>query len=624
MLGFQNQQQKSTALFEKYASVDASGVKSLSLQDFTHLTQTHGHYFTDAQIKLLFASADVEQKQRLTLYQFLDFEKLFSEPWSEYKIVQRLIGPRSVEAVKKWLDAKSADKIDFNQEILKLHLGKDEKRELSLEELAEFIGSVKQLKIRQVFALYDTKKTGILGQQDAQTALSKLTDHETSPSLKLLIKQHFNDMAFSQFSALTHLLGKTDQVAKVLTSCMNQSILELTPLEFSKQAVKTGNLDVFSPLEIQTLFQLVNAGEHKASISQFSPLINHFYQPDESKELKQLSPLMQTLKSMYNFTLGSIAGAVGATVVYPIDLVKTRMQNQRSTKLVGQPLVYKNSWDCFKKVIRNEGVTGLYSGLIPQLVGVAPEKAIKLTMNDLVRSNLKDRKTGEIPLWGEILAGCTAGGSQVLFTNPLEIVKIRLQVQGEALKAGVENIQKMSAVAIVRQLGLVGLYKGVSACLLRDIPFSGIYFPVYAHLKKDVFHENVNGKKLTIPELLTAGAIAGIPAAYLVTPADVIKTRLQVQARKGETQYNGISDAFVKILREEGPRAFFKGGVARIMRSSPQFGVTLAVYELLQKSLPIDFGDKQPENSLTPPGWTEHDVNKQNAIRLLGDLSLKP
>ena len=101
------------------------------------------------------------------------------------------------------------------------------------------------------------------------------------------------------------------------------------------------------------------------------------------------------------------------------------MQNQRS-KIVGQ-LLYKNSWDCFKKVLKNEGAKGLYSGLLPQLVGVAPEKAIKLTMNDLIRSRLKDPNTGKIQLYGEIIAGCTAGGSQVLFTNPLEIVKIRLQ-----------------------------------------------------------------------------------------------------------------------------------------------------------------------------------------------------
>jgi solute carrier family 25 aspartate/glutamate transporter 12/13 len=52
---------------------------------------------------------------------------------------------------------------------------------------------------------------------------------------------------------------------------------------------------------------------------------------------------------------------VGATAVYPIDLVKTRMQNQRSTSFVGERL-YKSSIDCFKKVVRFEGVFGLYRG----------------------------------------------------------------------------------------------------------------------------------------------------------------------------------------------------------------------------------------------------------------------
>lgn len=72
--------------------------------------------------------------------------------------------------------------------------------------------------------------------------------------------------------------------------------------------------------------------------------------------------------------------AVGATAVYPIDLVKTRLQNQRAGSYVGE-VMYRNSFDCFKKVLRHEGFLGLYRGLAPQLVGVAPEKAIKLTVS---------------------------------------------------------------------------------------------------------------------------------------------------------------------------------------------------------------------------------------------------
>ncbi len=115
--------------------------------------------------------------------------------------------------------------------------------------------------------------------------------------------------------------------------------------------------------------------------------------------------------------------ATGATAVYPIDLVKTRMQNQRSTGSFVGELMYKNSFDCAKKVLRYEGVFGFYrgwiclmlsslrqknikcvfmflnfdlicspycflcvsvfslTGLLPQLIGVAPEKAIKLTVS---------------------------------------------------------------------------------------------------------------------------------------------------------------------------------------------------------------------------------------------------
>lgn len=95
--------------------------------------------------------------------------------------------------------------------------------------------------------------------------------------------------------------------------------------------------------------------------------------------------------------------------------------------------------------------------------------------------------------------------------------------------------------------------------------------------------------------------IAGVPAAYLVTPADVIKTRLQVQARAGQSTYTGVLDAVRKIYSEEGFVAFWKGGPARVFRSAPQFGFTLLTYEVLQRFFYVDFGGRRPTGSETTP-----------------------
>lgn len=104
-------------------------------------------------------------------------------------------------------------------------------------------------------------------------------------------------------------------------------------------------------------------------------------QPEVSKQSTgEIHQFQIHTKRIIQLTQFSFCSAVGATAVYPIDLVKTRMQNQRTGSFIGE-LMYRNSWDCFKKVIRHEGVFGLYRGLVPQLLGVAPEKAIKLTVS---------------------------------------------------------------------------------------------------------------------------------------------------------------------------------------------------------------------------------------------------
>jgi len=360
------------------------------------------------------------------------------------------------------------------------------------------------------------------------------------------------------------------------------------------------------PSEIDLIFHVFHTKANMLDVPEFLRAVSSktkrrvFAVLDVAKSDPQphATGLERVLHIVKSFGLGGIAGAIGATAVYPIDLVKTRMQNQRTAKNRGvaiQGPVYESSIDCFKQTVKREGFRGLYRGLGPQLIGVAPEKAIKLVVNDFLRSLFEDpEKKDQIYFPLEVLAGAGAGASQVVFTNPLEIVKIRLQVQGE-LGSGA----KKGAVTIIRELGFAGIYKGASACFLRDIPFSAIYFPAYAGFKDML--KNDKGKNENW-HLFVAGSLAGLFAASSTTPADVIKTRLQVEVREGQIAYKGIVDCFVKVLSMEGPRAFFKGVVPRIFRSSPQFGVTLLSYEVLQS-----FFD--PKNKTMAAPYTNVPVN---------------
>lgn len=82
-----------------------------------------------------------------------------------------------------------------------------------------------------------------------------------------------------------------------------------------------------------------------------------------------------------------------------------------------------SNWDCFRTVIAKEGAIGLYRGLVPQLVGVAPEKAIKLTVNDLLRDMFTNRdKVGGAPLSGRRSSNHPTRGLFHTFTHATRVL----------------------------------------------------------------------------------------------------------------------------------------------------------------------------------------------------------
>ncbi|KAI1301933.1 Mitochondrial glutamate carrier 1 [Halotydeus destructor] len=280
---------------------------------------------------------------------------------------------------------------------------------------------------------------------------------------------------------------------------------------------------------------------------------------------------------------GGIAGIIGVTCVFPIDLVKTRLQNQE----VGPKgeRMYKSMLDCFKKTYRHEGFTGMYRGSAVNILLITPEKAIKLAANDFFRFHLADKTTGRLSIGRQMLAGGAAGLCQIVITTPMELLKIQLQDAGRlAAKGGVTAAPTSAtqiALHLVRTRGIFGLYRGIGATMLRDVTFSMIYFPLFAYLN-DLGPRRADGSGQSVFwASFLAGCAAGSTAAFSVNPFDVIKTRLQdLKRASGSSSYNGVGDAISKTYRNEGFSAFFKGAGCRMIVIAPLFGIAQTVYYL--------------------------------------------
>ncbi|XP_076022606.1 mitochondrial glutamate carrier 1-like [Genypterus blacodes] len=250
----------------------------------------------------------------------------------------------------------------------------------------------------------------------------------------------------------------------------------------------------------------------------------------------------------------------------------------------------------------------MYRGAAVNLTLVTPEKAIKLAANDFFRHQLS-KDGGKLTVLKEMLAGCGAGMCQVIITTPMEMLKIQLQDAGRlaaqqrvmpsvvaTLKMGgttavlsrsynaspAPKIMRVSATQITRELlrtkGITGLYKGLGATLMRDIPFSVVYFPLFAHLHQ-LGKRSTEDPNVPFYWSFMSGCLAGCIAAVTVSPCDVVKTRLQ-SLKKGanEETYNGVVDCIRKILHKEGPGAFMKGASCRALVIAPLFGIAQVMY----------------------------------------------
>lgn len=428
--------------FDRHASHESDGQKYMTEEDFINaIAPPHEDYhkIKREHYSILFAVADRRKEGKLNFQDWAIFENLLSKPDAEYEIVFRLFDTQGTglvrfEDFKKLHDEQRANGLpfDWNSQWASLYLGADGKRhELNYPQFTQMIRGLQGEKIRQAFKFYDKSRTGYIEAEQFQKIVEDTTKYKLSDQLlnnlfTLCNVSIGSKISYANVRAFQNVLREMDMVEAIVRSATTKSPDgKITKTDFLNEATKLTRFSLFTPMETEIIFHFAGLEDTtgRLGFADFARVLDPSWvepmiAPTHAVPGMPLpgeghgSWVTQVAQSAYNFGLGAIAGAFGATVVYPIDLVKTRMQNQRS-KVVGE-LLYKNSLDCARKVIKNEGFKGLYSGLGPQLIGVAPEKAIKLTVNDLVRSKAPKNEKGEITLPWELIAGGTAGACQVV------------------------------------------------------------------------------------------------------------------------------------------------------------------------------------------------------------------
>ena len=175
---------------------------------------------------------------------------------------------------------------------------------------------------------------------------------------------------------------------------------------------------------------------------------------------------------------GGLSGMTSTIFCYPLDLVRAILTVQTNK------LHYDGMGHAFRHIMKNEGFVGLYKGLVPTLIGIAPYVAINFTVFDILKSIYLPKKSDPFFDVINLILGAGAGAAAATITYPLDVVRRRMQLQGVA---GVDLPQYKNTRDCLKQIlkneGFLGFYKGLTACYLKVIPAMAISFMTYERLR---------------------------------------------------------------------------------------------------------------------------------------------
>ena len=320
-------------------------------------------------------------------------------------------------------------------------------------------------------------------------------------------------------------------------------------------------------------------------------------EPIEAVEVESLYPTM---------IASTISGMLVRLPLHPIDTCKAKLQVQRPS-LSNAPQPFTSVLSCLRYTYAREGLRGLYAGFPIAFVGSAPAACLYLTSYEVSKRWLAAVAGDSV--WQPALhfaSGLLAETVSCVLWVPIDIVKERIQVQAVLpANSALHYTSTLHAIStIARTEGLRGIYRGYGATLASFGPYSAFYLSIYEQLK-DVQASLYKLPPAALPfhSFLLAGAIAGGAAAFITSPLDMAKLRLQVQRAQQQAHaapsgsagsgvssglefgYRNLVDGMRKVVAESGWKGLWKGVGARVLFFMPSSALNIAIFDTVKSHI---------------------------------------
>ncbi|GMH16024.1 hypothetical protein Nepgr_017865 [Nepenthes gracilis] len=288
---------------------------------------------------------------------------------------------------------------------------------------------------------------------------------------------------------------------------------------------------------------------------------------------------------------GGCAGAFAKTAVAPLERIKILFQTR--TEGFHSLGVYRS----LKKLINHEGIKGLYKGNGASLLRIVPYAALHYMSYEQYRcwlwSNCHFLGTGPVV---DLLAGSAAGGTAVLCTYPLDLIRTKLAYQvvdnrqlfrndinyacSSTTYRGVQDAFKQ----VYKERGIRALYRGVGPTLIGILPYAGLKFYIYEELKRHVPEEHQNSMVLR----LSCGALAGLFGQTFTYPLDVIRRQMQVEnLQQRGVRYRNTKEGLAFVVRNQGWRQLFSGLSINYIKVVPSVAIGFTTYDFMKSWLHV-------------------------------------